>query len=181
MTGRGGAPPSGSERVTIIVNISDAQVSADPADTLVTYSLGSCVGVCLYDPVTKVGGMLHCQLPTSTMDPERARQQPAMFADSGLARLVQLMEARGANKRRMKVAIAGGAQVLDKNNVFDIGRRNYAAIRKALWQHGLFIDAEDCGGDAPRTIYLAVADGTVTCKSRGQTTIMNQQQSRRTA
>jgi chemotaxis protein CheD len=160
--------------MTIIVTISDAQASADPADTVVTYSLGSCIGVCLYDPVTKIGGMLHCQLPTSTMDPERAKANPAMFADSGLAHLIQLLESRGAGKRRLKVTLAGGAQVLDKNNVFDIGRRNHAAIRKALWQHGLFVDAEDCGGSAPRTIYLAIADGAVTCKTKGQSIIMNQ-------
>jgi chemotaxis protein CheD len=161
--------------VTIIVNISDAQASADPGDTLVTYSLGSCIGVCLYDPVAKIGGMLHCQLPTSTMDADRARQNPAMFADTGLTQLLQLMESKGAGRKRLKAAIAGGAQVLDTGGVFDIGRRNYAAVRKALWQHGLFIDAEDCGGSAPRTVYLAVADGAVTCKSRGQTTQLNSQ------
>ena len=160
--------------MTIIVNISAAQVSADPADTIVTYSLGSCIGVCLYDPVARIGGMLHCQLPTSSMDAERAVSNPAMFADSGLDYLLRLLESRGAGKRRLRVTLAGGARVLDTGNVFDIGRRNDAAIRKALWRHGLFIDAEDCGGTTPRTIYLAIADGTVTCRSRSGSIVMNQ-------
>jgi chemotaxis protein CheD len=85
------------------------------------------------------------------------------------------MESKGAGRKRLKVTIAGGAQLLDKAGVFDIGRRNYAAIRKALWQHGLFIDAEDCGGSTPRTLYLAVGDGTVTCKTHGKSTTLSSQ------
>jgi chemotaxis protein CheD len=68
----------------IIVNVSDAKVSNKLVDVLATYSLGSCIGVCLYDPATSIGGMLHYQLPNSTIDAERAKEKPLMFADTGM-------------------------------------------------------------------------------------------------
>jgi chemotaxis protein CheD len=155
--------------MTIIVNVSDARAARDPADTIVTYSLGRCIGVSLHDPVARVGGMLHFQLPTSTLDTARAAANPTMFADTGLNHLLSLMDQAGANRRRLKVRLAGGAQIVDKAGVFDIGRRNHAAIRKALWQQGLMVDAEHVGGSSPRTLYLAVADGAVTLKMNGTT------------
>src|SRR5688572_20978100 len=107
--------------MTIVVNISDAKATSNPAATLATYSLGSCIGLSLYDPLKKVGGMLHCQLPTSTMDAERARQAPLMFADTGIAWLLAEMEAMGAVKRRMQVKLAGAAQMLNDASIFNIG------------------------------------------------------------
>jgi chemotaxis protein CheD len=155
--------------VQITVNISDAKVSSDPAAVLATYSLGSCIGVALWDPKVKVGGMLHFQLPTSTIDAQRAKQNPQMFADTGFAALLEEMISKGGEKKRMKVRIAGAAQMLNDSKFFDIGRRNHAAMRKILWQHGMFIDAEHIGGSAPRTMYLAVADGVVTLKMGAET------------
>jgi chemotaxis protein CheD len=151
------------------VNISDAKVSTDPSVVLATYSLGSCIGVTLWDPKIKVGGMLHFQLPTSEIDAQRAKQNPRMFADTGFASLLEEMLSKGADKKRMKVRIAGAAQMLNDSTFFDIGRRNHAAMRKILWEHGMFIDAEHIGGSAPRTMYLAVADGTVTLKMGSET------------
>lgn len=155
--------------MTIIVNISDAKVSTSPDDTLVTYSLGSCIGVALWDPVMKVGGMLHFQLPSATIDPERAKANPLMYADTGMELLLREMTARGAEKRRLKVKIAGGAQMWNDANLFNIGRRNHAAIRKILWQHGMFLEGEDVGGSTPRNLYLAIRDGAVTIKMSGKT------------
>lgn len=66
-----------------MIDISDAKVSDDPSDVLVTYSLGSCIGVCLYDPAIHVGGMLHYQLPTAKMDPERAQASPSCSPTPG--------------------------------------------------------------------------------------------------
>lgn len=154
----------------ITVNISDAKVSSSPGDTIVTYSLGSCIGVTLYDPMLPIAGMLHFQLPSSSLDAERARRQPLMFADSGLEALIRELEARGANKRRLKVKLAGGAKMFEDSSTFDIGKRNHTAIRKALWQHGLFVDAEEVGGSTPRTVYINVADGKVTLKRGGTST-----------
>jgi chemotaxis protein CheD len=155
--------------VNIVVNVSDARVSQDPDDVLVTYSLGSCIAVSLYDPIARCGGMLHYQLPTSTLDASRAQANPCMFADTGMAALLAELAALGATPRRLQVKLAGGAEILDDHGVFSIGKRNHTAIRKILWQRGLLLAAERVGGNEPRTLYLHVADGTTVVKSRGQT------------
>jgi chemotaxis protein CheD len=154
---------------TIVVYMSDAKVSADANAVLATYSLGSCIAVALYDPIAHIGGLLHFQLPSSTLDPQRAKQNPAMFADSGMDNLLKQLTALGAQAKRLKVKLAGAAQILDDGGMFNIGRRNHAAIRKLLWQHGLFIDGEDIGGNRPRNVYLNVASGEVTSKSEETT------------
>jgi chemotaxis protein CheD len=153
--------------VTIVVNVSDARSSANPADVLVTYSLGSCIGVCLYDPAAKIAGLLHYQLPCSTLDAAKARDNPFMFADTGVPALLAQLEALGAHKRRLTVRLAGGASMLNDATSFNIGKRNHAAIRKIIWKLGMFVASEDVGGDAPRTLYLAIADGALTIKSGG--------------
>jgi chemotaxis protein CheD len=150
--------------VTMTVNISDAKVSADPEAVLATYSLGSCIGLTLWDPAAKVAGMLHFQLPTSTMDEQRARQNPYMFADTGFKLLLDEVVRQGGDRKRLKVRMAGAAQMLGDSALFDIGRRNHAAMRKILWQNRMFVDKEHVGGTLPRTMYLAVADGTLTIK-----------------
>ena len=150
-----------------IVHVSDAKVSTDPADVLTTYSLGSCIGVYLYDRTSQIGGMLHYQLPDAKMDPERAREKPFVFADSGMKILVDKLVSMGANKKRMQIKVAGGASMSTGPKGFDIGKRNYLALRKNLWRQGMFIDAEDVGGFSPRNMYLNIGDGTVTIRSNG--------------
>jgi chemotaxis protein CheD len=154
-------------KTRVTVDISDAKVSSDPSDQLVTYSLGSCIGVCLYDPAVRVGGMLHYQLPSSKMDAQRAQNKPFMFADTGTNLLLKKLLSMGANKRRIQVKLAGGANMSTGPQGFDIGKRNYLAIRKVLWSNGMFIDAEDVGGATARNLYLDIADGTVTIRSNG--------------
>ncbi len=155
--------------MNIVVNVSDARVSKDTEDVLVTYSLGSCIAVSMYDPIARCGGMLHYQLPTSTLDASRAQANPCMFADTGMAALLRDLDALGAQPRRMHVKLAGGAEILNDSGLFSIGKRNHTAIRKILWQRGLLLKAEEVGGSQPRTLYLHVADGTTIIKSRGQT------------
>lgn len=154
-------------KTRVVIDISDAKVSDNPADVLVTYSLGSCIGVCLYDPATHIGGMLHYQLPTSTMEPARAQEKPFMFADTGMKLLVDKLLSMGVNKKRMQVRLAGGATMSTGPQGFDIGKRNYLAIRKILWSNGMIIDAEDVGGNWARNLYLDMADGTVAVRSNG--------------
>ena len=154
-------------KTRITIDISDAKVSSDPADVLVTYSLGSCIGVCLYDPATRIGGMLHYQLPSSKMDTERARRNPFMFADTGMALLLKKLITMGASKKRMDVRLAGGAAMATGPQGFDIGKRNYLAIRKVLWSNGMFINAEDVGGNSARNLYLSMEEGLVTVRSNG--------------
>jgi chemotaxis protein CheD len=151
----------------VIVHVSDGKVSNSSADVLTTYSLGSCIGVCLYDAATKTGAMLHYQLPNSQMDPERAKEKPFMFADSGMKIIVEKLASMGANKKRLQVKIAGGATMDTGPKGFDIGKRNHLALRKVLWKNGMFIDKEDVGGSSPRNMYLDMADGTVVVRSDG--------------
>lgn len=155
----------------IVVGVSDAGVSANPSDVLATYSLGSCIGVALYDRRARVAGLLHFQLPTGANDPERATQRPLMFADTGMEWLLRSMRSLGSGPPRdVSVTIAGGAQMLNDSQVFDIGRRNHAAIRKVLWKHQLMIENEDVGGSVPRTLFLQVDDGTVTIRANNANT-----------
>ncbi len=155
--------------MNIVVNVSDARVSQDIEDVLVTYSLGSCIAVSLYDPVARCAGMLHYQLPTSTLDANRAQENPCMFADTGMAALLNELTSMGAQARRLQIKLAGGAEILNDSGLFCIGKRNHTAIRKILWQRGLLLKAEEVGGSQPRTLYLHVADGTTIIKSRGLT------------
>lgn len=153
----------------IVVGVSDAKVSRTPQDTIATYSLGSCIGVCLYDHNIKLAGMLHFQLPESKLAPEKAETRPFMFADTGLARLLEEMKNRGAKKGNMTVKIAGGAAMQNGPANFEIGKRNFIAIRKALWKAGLMIKSMDVGGETARTLYMEALTGKITVKSAGNT------------
>jgi chemotaxis protein CheD len=90
-----------------------------------------------------------------------------MFADTGMAIMVKKLLAMGAGKKRMQIKIAGGATMNTGPKGFDIGKRNYLAIRKILWKNGMFIDAEDIGGNSPRNMYLNIGCGSVTVRSVG--------------
>lgn len=136
-------------------------VASGNGTELVTHSLGSCLGVAIYDPVARVGGLLHAMLPDSSLNPKRARKNPEAFVDTGLPRLFKAAYALGAEKRRIKVVIAGGAQVVRGAGVFGIGKRNYAAARKMLWRNNVLVHAEDVGGSISRTVYLSVGAGEV--------------------
>ncbi|NTW17986.1 MAG: chemotaxis protein CheD, partial [Syntrophaceae bacterium] len=100
----------------IVVGISDFKVSNNANDMLVTYALGSCIGVAVYDPVVKVAGLLHFMLPESSLDAKKAGETPAMFADTGIPLLFKSCYKFGADKKRMVVKVAGGASILDDSN-----------------------------------------------------------------
>jgi chemotaxis protein CheD len=144
------------------------KTSNDPNATLVTYSLGSCIGVAIYDPTAKVGGLLHYMLPESSLDGEKAKRNPFMFADTGIPLLFKTTYKLGAVKQRMRVVVVGGAQVLDQKGFFNIGKRNHMAIRKIFWKNKVMVDYEDVGGNVNRTIRLNVANGEMMLKVSGQ-------------
>lgn len=152
----------------LVVDIAGCQASDDPSATLVTYSLGSCIGVAIWDQRARVGGMLHYMLPESSLSPEKAKTNPAMFADTGIPTLFRAAYALGAHKKSIIVKIAGGSQLLDDNGTFNIGKRNYIMLRKIFWKNGVLIEAEDVGGSLSRTVRLDVGTGRFTIKSRGQ-------------
>ncbi|MFW5902243.1 MAG: chemotaxis protein CheD, partial [Thermodesulfobacteriota bacterium] len=84
----------------VVVDIADMKISNNPSDTLVTYSLGSCIGVAIYDPVLQLGGMIHCMLPLSKVDKEKAKTRPYMFVDTGMNLLLGGLYERGLRKAR---------------------------------------------------------------------------------
>lgn len=151
----------------LVVGVGDCLVSDDPESVLVTYGLGSCVAVTIHDPVACVGGLLHFMLPESGIDRTKAQRNPYMFADTGIPRLFHSAYELGAEKRRLVVTASGGAQVLDPNSVFEIGKRNCLALRKILWKAGVLVHAEDLGGQDSRTVHLEVASGRVSLRGPG--------------
>lgn len=152
----------------VTVGMCELAVSTCPDETLVTYSLGSCVGVTLFDPEAGVGGMIHCMLPVSKTDPEKAKARPAMFTDTGFVALLNEVSAKGAQLNRLVVKVAGGGAPMDSAGRFKIGERNYAVLRKILWKNNLLIAGEDVGGTKPRTMRIQMSDGMVTVSSGGE-------------
>lgn len=152
----------------LTVDIADLKVSADPSVVMTTYALGSCIAVILHDPVRRVGGMLHYMLPLSTVSPEKARETPGMFADTGVPLLFERMYALGCRKPDLVVRVAGGGTLHDDRGTFDIGQRNYTILRKMFWKVGVLIAAEDVGGRVSRTARLVVATGEVIIRSGGK-------------
>ena len=150
------------------VGISDLYVSDDEADILITYSLGSCIGVTMYDPVAHVGALIHCMLPMSKMYPEKSLNNPYMFVDTGITKMLQAVYDKGARSDRLIVKVAGGASLLDKKRMFRVGERNYAVTRKILWKNNLLIASEEVGGSKSRTLSLYMESGKTTIKNHGQ-------------
>jgi chemotaxis protein CheD len=153
--------------VNIIVGVSDMKVSDDFESVLVTYSLGSCIGVAIYDKIARVGGLLHFMLPESSLDPEKAKAKPYMFGDTGIPLLFKEAYKLGANKQRMRIVVAGGSQILDQTGFFIIGKRNHMAVRKMFWKNNVMVDFEEVGGSSNRTIKLAVKSGKIWLKTSG--------------
>lgn len=151
----------------IVVKVSDAKISNNPDDTLITYSLGSCIGLCLYDEIHKVGCLFHYQLPCAKSSPEKAAVNPFMFADSGLKLILNKMAELGAKKQHLIATVAGGAAINIAPKGFDIGKRNHLAIRKMMWKLGIPIKKEDVGGNIPRTVSMDMSNGQVTIKKSG--------------
>lgn len=153
-----------------VIGIGEMFVSDDPADVITTYALGSCLGIAIYDPVVRVGGLLHAMLPDSTVDPEKARERPLMFVDTGVPMLFRACYALGAMKPRIEVKVAGGASVnnLSSSDMFQIGKRNFLMLRKLLWKNGVLITSQDVGGSASRTMSINISDGVVIVRSNGK-------------
>jgi chemotaxis protein CheD len=151
----------------IVVGIADCRTAREPGQVLVTYALGSCIAMAVYDPSATVGGLLHFMLPDSGIDPARRNQTPFKFADTGIPLLLAQVAQLGGMKRRLVVWIAGGAQMMDASGVFDIGKRNYQALRKILWKAGILVHAEAVGGAVSRTVRLEIGSGRFLLRESG--------------
>jgi chemotaxis protein CheD len=144
----------------ITVGIGELAVTDNPDDYIVTHALGSCVAVCLFDPVANVAAMLHFLLPESKINEERARAQPGAFADTGIPLLFQTAYRLGLDKKRAVVKLAGGAELGGQSGAsLQIGRRNALAAKNILWRNGVLINAQEVGGSIARTVHLLALDG----------------------
>lgn len=166
---REAATDSARFRRATVVGLAEFRVSDDPEETLVTYALGSCLGITVWDPVAQVGGLLHVMLPSGEMDPDQARTNPARFVDTGVPALFRACYALGARKERMITRVAGGAAMAVEggSDRFQIGRRNVLALRNVLWKAGVLLEAQDVGGHQSRTIWLQVGSGECVVRSAG--------------
>ncbi|MCK4627947.1 MAG: chemotaxis protein CheD [Sedimentisphaerales bacterium] len=152
-----------------VVKISDMKVSDDPSTTLVTYALGSCIAVTLYDPVKHVGGLLHYLLPSAReIDTGKEQNAPMKYADTGFPLLLKAVCKMGAVKRRLITKVAGGAQVLKASKKTDIGRYNYEMLSELLHEKRLSIRGKDVGGTYSRTVMLEIDSGRVTIRGGGK-------------
>jgi chemotaxis protein CheD len=156
--------------VIYTVGVGDMKVSATKGDLIVTHALGSCLGIAIHDPVACVGGLLHVMLPLSTIDPAKTDRNPFMFVDTGFPRLLIECFKAGAQKQRLEIRVAGGANSQHKgeNDFFQIGKRNFIILRKLLWKDELLLKSYDVGGSNSRTMSLEIGTGKVTIKSGGQ-------------
>lgn len=149
---------------TISVGISDMNVALPP-DLLVTYALGSCVGICLKDKATNVCGLAHIMLPWST-EATNTQGNPRRYADTCLAELITAMQRKGAAIPRLTAKIAGGAQMFATTSaVFNIGERNVDAVKKVLARYRIPIVAEDTGKNYGRTVFFHADTGVMEIKS----------------
>lgn len=152
----------------IIVDVGDYKISGEMGDVIKTFALGSCVAVMIYDQTSHIAGMIHIALPDSAIDQAKAMARPAYFADTGLALMIEDMKKLGVTRQNIWIKIAGGANIMDPNGVFDIGKRNVLAVKKVLWKSNLGPVAEDIGGDKSRTVYFSVETGAIVLSHAGK-------------
>lgn len=153
-----------------IIGIAEMKISSAEEDVLITYALGSCLGISIYDPIAKVGGLLHVMLPQSTVNPEKAQKNPYAFVDTGVPRLFHACYQAGAKKERLIVKVAGGASLSqnEADDQFQIGKRNFTMLRKLLWKNGVMLKSYDVGERHSRTMSLEIGTGDVVLKINNQ-------------
>lgn len=156
----------------LVVGVGDLVVTDTPGALIVTYALGSCIGVTVYDPVARVGGLLHFMLPSAELNKDKAAANPAMFGDIGIPLLFKSCYEKGAKKERLVVCAAGGAEVLSDDGHFKIGSRNRTLLRKIFWKNNILIAGDETGGSNSRTLSLNLADGTVAVRTQGSERVL---------
>ena len=154
-----------------IIGIADMKMAKDRG-TLITYALGSCIGICLYDPQIKLGAMVHIMLPINM---ETGRKNPMKYADTGIRETLRQMEMKGASRSRITAKIAGGAKMFEitGGSLGNIGLRNLESVRINLKKEGIRLVKEDVGGSIARTLLFDVSSGMgrVRCYGREELVI----------
>ncbi len=152
---------------TVNVGISDMKIVSSP-DIVATYALGSCVGICIIDKISQIGGMVHIMLP---QNPNPADEKAIFkYADTGIEEMIKQLERKGCLRMRMTAKIAGGAKMFemsdDKNSsIGNIGERNVIAVKKVLQNMKIRLIAEDTGLNYGRTIFFDSSNGELMVKS----------------
>ena len=154
----------------LTVGIADMKIGKGN-DLLVTYALGSCIGLCFYDPKLKLGALLHVMLP---LNMEAGRKNPLKYADTGIRETVRQMEAKGASRSRITVKIAGGAKMFEVNggNLGNIGQRNIESVHTILRMEGIRLLGEHVGGNVARTLLFDLDSGQSCIRSYGRQDII---------
>ena len=155
-----------SSPTPIIVGVADWKLSTDPRAHLITYALGSCLGITFHDPVRHIGGLLHALLPESRLHPDKVAQ-PAMFIDSGVQIAIEAMVKAGAQRQDLECKVFGGAQG-SSEDYFRIGSKNIDAFAQLSIEHSLKVSVWEVSGSVNRTIRLLNATGEVQVKLPGQ-------------
>lgn len=153
----------------VVVGVGDMAAANNSSVILSTFALGSCIGVVMHDSATKASALLHFMLPDSTISPDKAARQPAMFADTGFPSMMKAFLGLKGATTRAKCYIAGGAGVISGTDAFKIGERNIAAARLLVQRLGLVVVAADVGGINNRTLHLNISSGELTMKSPVET------------
>ena len=137
-------------------------------DLIVTHALGSCLGLTVYDPVIRVGGLLHAMLPLSRINPQKALMKPFMFVDTGVPKLFQALYDVGGQKKRIIVKAMGCGSPLGQEKMFKIGERNFTVLEKLLWKNNVMLEAKEIGGTESRTVFFDLSTGRTVIKGRGK-------------
>lgn len=151
----------------LVVGIADMKLRQYEGE-LITYALGSCIGLCFYDPMIKLAALLHIMLP---LNMETGRKNPLKYADTGIRETLRQMEGKGARRGRIVVKIAGGAKMFDVpggGSLGNIGQRNIESVHLNLKKEGVRLLKEDVGGTAARTLWFDAATGTGYIRSYGK-------------
>ncbi len=141
-------------------------------EELITYALGSCCGICLYDPNIRLAALIHLMLPSNL---ETGRENTMAYADTGIRETLKQMEAKGARRARISAKVAGGAKmfaVSGSGSLGNIGQRNIESVHKVLRAENIRLVAEDVGGSVARTLSFDPATGRATIRSYGKADIV---------
>ena len=151
----------------LVVGIADMKMARQNG-MLITYALGSCIGICLYDPLIQLAALVHIMLP---LNMETGRKSPLKYADTGIRETLRQMEGKGAARSRIVAKIAGGARMFEVaggGNLGNIGQRNIESTHMVLRREGIRRLREDVGGSVARTLLFDAASGQACVRSYGK-------------
>ncbi|MDH4129856.1 MAG: chemotaxis protein CheD [Spirochaetota bacterium] len=148
--------------MTYVVSIADFKISDSFEDIIITHGLGSCIGLSIYDPILKIGGIFHFMLPYAI---KANNKNPLMFADMGIPIFLNQMKKYKCNLKTSIIKASGAASLNNDGKLFDIAKQNIDALKNILNDYNLIINNSDLGGNYYRTMKLSLFDGKVVCKN----------------